>query len=356
MADKDGRTEKATPQRRKKAREDEGTVARSQEVAVATSFLALVGTLALAGPSMATQGMQSLRTVLGSAGSPEAFASSGPEAAKLAIAMAGPFLVTSVLAALVAGVAQVGFKINPKLAKPKLKKLSPKQGLEKLKPTVAGWELARSIVKLAAVTVVVWPTIGAWREHLATDRTLGGAIERLSGAYGVIIVRAAMLAMVIAAADYAYQHRRTENQLKMKREDIKRESKDSEGDPMIKAQRRRRQSEMSRNRMLADTATADVLITNPTHLCVALRYDPDDGAPRVVAKGADHIADKLKAVARRHGVPITPDLPLARALYRRCRVGQHVPGPLYEAVAVVLASAYRRTGRGPASRTKAGVA
>lgn len=354
MAQKDGRTEKATPQRRRKARE-EGTVARSQEVAVAASFLGLVGTLALTGPSMGARAMGELRMVLVSLGEPEALASSGPRALQFAAVLAGPFLATAVLVAVIAGVAQVGFKVNVKLAKPKLSHLSPKKGLEKLKPSVAGWELVRSAVKLGAVAVVVWPTLSAWRDHLATDRTLAGAMQRLSGAYGGIVIRAAGLALVIAAADYAYQKRRTENQMKMSHQDLKRESKDSEGDPMIKAQRRRRASDLSRNRMLSDVATADVLVTNPTHLCVALRYDPAEGAPRVIAKGADHLADKLKTVARRHGVPVTPDIPLARALYRQCRVGQHVPSALYEAVAVVLALAYRRSGRGPASRTQAGV-
>jgi flagellar biosynthesis protein FlhB len=349
LSAKDGRTEKATPQRRRKARE-EGQVARSQEVAVAGSFLALVTTMAVAGPAMTTRAMDDLRFALATAGQPDALAAVGDRALSLAVILGGPFLFAAVVAGLVAGVAQVGVKFNPKLAKPKAKNLSLKKGLEKFKPTVAGWELARSALKLAAVGAVVWPTMSAWRDHLANDRTLAGALERLTGAYGGIIVRAAILALVIAAADFAYQKKRNENQMKMKREDIKRENRDTEGDPHQKAQRRRRQQDLSRNRMLGDVATADVLITNPTHLCVALRYDPDEGAPRVVAKGADLLADKLKATARRHGVPITPDLPLARALFRQCRVGQHVPSDLYEAVAVTLAAAYRRSGHGPGSR------
>jgi flagellar biosynthesis protein FlhB len=164
------------------------------------------------------------------------------------------------------------------------------------------------------------------------------------------------MGLVIAMADYAFQRHKTNKQMMMSRADIKREFRDSEGDPHQKAARRRRAAELSRNRMLRDVATADVLVTNPTHLVVALRYDPAEGAPRVIAKGADKVADKIKAIARRHGVPVTQDVPLARALYRHCRVGVHVPAALYEAVAVVLAAAYRRTGRGPGSRMRAGVA
>lgn len=353
MSAKDGKTEKATPQRQKKAR-DEGQVARSQEVAVATSFLALVGTLAIGGRSMMDRTLGEISETLASVGSPEALAASGPRALSMAVVLAGPFLGAAVIAGVVAGAAQVGVRFNVKLAKPKLSHLSPKKGLEKLKPSVAGWELIRSIVKLGAVLAVVYPTMSAWRDHLANDRTLAGAIERLSGAYGGIIVRAAILALIIAAADFAYQKKRNATKMKMSRQDIKREFRDSEGDPHQKAARRRRQGELSRNRMMSDVATADVLVANPTHLVVALSYDPGEGAPRVVAKGADQLADRLKAIARRHGVPITTDIPLARALFKRCRVGQHVPATLYEAVAVVLALAYRRTGHTPGSRNRSG--
>jgi flagellar biosynthesis protein FlhB len=349
VSQKDGRTEKATPQRRKKAR-DEGQVPRSQEVAVAGSFLALVGVLAIAGRPMVDRAMLDLRTTLVTAGAEDALGAIGPRALLLFAVMAGPFLGAAVVAGVVAGVAQVGVKFNAKLAKPKAKHLSLKKGLDRFKPATASWELARSTLKLVAVLAVVYPTAAAWREHLGTDRTIGGAIGRLTGEYGTIIIRAATLALIIAAADFAFQKRKSDKQIMMSRRDIKREFRDSEGDPLQKGQRRKLQSQLSRNRMLQDVQTADVLITNPTHLVVALRYDPDEGAPRVVAKGADKVADRIRSVARRHGVPVTPDLPLARALYRRCRVGQHVPAELYQAVAVILADAYRRTGRGPGSR------
>jgi len=348
---KDGRTEKATPQRKKKARE-EGTVARSQEVAVAASFAGMLATLAVAGPMALRRTMGDLSEVFLTAGSADALTHAGPRALQMMVVLAGPFLVVAVVVAIIAGVSQVGFKVNAKLAKPKLKNLNPKKGLEKFKPVVAGWELVRSVLKLGAVAVVVWPMLAQWQQHLQTDRTLAGGMQRLGSVYSTILIRATVLALVIAAADYAYQRWRTNTQIKMSHQDIKREYKDNEGDPLVRAQRRRRASEMSRNRMMQDVATADVLITNPTHLCVALRYDPAEGAPRVVAKGADLVADRLKTIARRHGVPVTPDIPLARALFKRCRVGQHVPAALYEAVAVVLATAYRRSGRGPGSRLR----
>jgi flagellar biosynthesis protein FlhB len=352
-AAKDGRTEKATPQRRKKARE-EGQVARSQEVAIATSFVAILATTAVAGRGIVDAGMDGMRAAFLGSGAPDALQASGTAAAQLAVQMAGPFLVITTLAALIASVSQVGFRLNPKLAKPKLKNLDPKKGMEKLKPATAGWELARSTAKLGAVTVVVWPMLASWRDHLGTDRTLAGGIERLTGVYGTIIIRAAVLALVIAAADIIYQRRKFEKQIRMSKHDIKQEHKNAEGDPFIRAARRRRQTELSRNRMMMDAASADALLVNPTHIAIALRYDPSDGAPRIVAMGADKVAEKLREIAGRNGIPITADKPLARTLFRTCKVGQHVPADLYEAVAVVLAVAYRRSGRGPASRPLAG--
>lgn len=356
MSSKDGRTEKPTPQRRRKARE-EGQVPRSQEVAVAGSFLALVATLAIGGGPMVERAMADVRTIIATAGSDGALEAAGSRAFMLAAVLGAPFMAAAVVTGVAAGVAQVGVKFKPKLAKPDLKKLSPKRGLERFKPSTMSWELTRSVLKLGAVGIVVWPTLSAWRDHLATDRTVAGAIDRLTGAYGGIIVRATMLALLIAIADYAWQRRKHEKKLMMTRQDVKRDHKDTEGDPYLKATRRRRQSDLSRNRMLRDVTTADVVVANPVHIAVALRYDPEDAAPKVVAKGVDTLAERLKTAARRHGVPITTDPPLARTLYRRCRVGQHIPAALYEAVAVVLATAYRRSGRGPGSRrTQVGVA
>lgn len=349
MSSKDGRTEKATPQRKKKAR-DEGQVARSQEVGVAGTFLALIGVLAIAGSWMMDRAMASVREIYATAGAEGALGATALRSLTLFFVLCGPFLLAAAIAGTAAGISQVGVKFNIKLIKPKAKNLSLKKGLDKFKPKTAAWELTRTVLKLGAVLAVVWPTISAWREHIQNDRTLAGAIERLSGAYGGIIIRAAILALIIAALDFTFQKQKNDKQMMMSRQDIKREFRDSEGDPYQKAARKARANDLTRNRMLHDVATADAIVANPTHLVVALRYDPGEGAPRVIAKGADHLADRIKDIARRHGVPVTTDIPLARALYKQCRVGSHVPVELYQAVAVVLAAAYRRTGRTPGSR------
>lgn len=347
--DKQSKTEEATPQKRQKARK-EGQIPRSQEVPVALSLLAGTGALAIAGRGAFDQAGQTMRQVFVGAAADDALTATADAALQLSIVMAAPMLGVAVVAGVAAGAAQAGVRLYPEQAKPKFKRLNPKRGLEKFKPSVAGWELVRSTAKLGLLFAVVWPSLSAWREHLATDRTLAGAIDRLTGAYGGILLRATALAAVIAVADLIYQRRRHNKQLRMTKDEVKREHKDSEGDPQLRAARKARQSELSRNRMMRDAAAADVLLVNPTHLAVALRYDPTDGAPKVIAKGADRIADKLRDIATRNGIPITADKPLARTLFRRCKVGQHVPSALYEAVAIVLAVAYRRSGRGPASR------
>ncbi len=150
--------------------------------------------------------------------------------------------------------------------------------------------------------------------------------------------------VVIAAADYGYQRWKTGREMRMSKEEVKQEHRNADGDPLIKGQRRRRALELSRNRMLGAVAGADVVVTNPTHFAVALAYADGDAAPRVVAKGTDRIAAKIRAEAYRNGVLVTENRPLARALYRRCKVGSFVPAALYEAVAIVLALAYRRYG------------
>lgn len=343
----DGKTEKATPQKRREARK-EGQVARSAEVNVAVSLVAAVFTVRIFVPG-------AIDTI--AAESRSLFASLSPNvidgttvtgsATRMLVAAVAPFAAVAVVAALVSGFAQTGLKIATKAARPKLSNLSPKKGMEKLRPSVAGWELVRTILKLALLVVVVWSPMASLGDGLSKVRSLDAGIGLVGSAIWTLLLRGVAVALVIGAADYVYNHRRNEKQIKMSKEEVRREHKDQEGDPQIKGQRRRRAAELSRNRMLRDVAGADVVLVNPTELAVALRYDPEDAAPRVVAKGADHVAAKIRREARRHGVPVTADKPLCRAIYRRCKVGQHVPASLFEAVAVVLAWAYRRSGRYP---------
>jgi flagellar biosynthesis protein FlhB len=153
----------------------------------------------------------------------------------------------------------------------------------------------------------------------------------------------------MAAADMIVVRRRTNKQLRMSKQEVKDEHKRSEGDPQVKGQIRARQLAMSRNRMMADLPTADVIVVNPTHVAVALRYDPEKGAPRLVAKGAGAIAAKIREAGTEHRIPLVQDVPLARAMYKGCEIGQEIPPQFYAAVAKVLAFVMSLKARGSAS-------
>jgi flagellar biosynthetic protein FlhB len=173
---------------------------------------------------------------------------------------------------------------------------------------------------------------------------MGGGSWSLSAAVGagvqaaITLVRvAALVGLAVAGLDYLMERRRVEKGMRMSRDEIKREHRQSEGDPHQKGALRGRQREISRNRMMADVATADVVLVNPTHVAVALRYESGSGAPRVVAKGAGVIAARIREEAEKHRRPMVADVPLARTLYAACEVGQEIPVDLYDAVAKVLA-------------------
>lgn len=340
----DGKTEKATPKQRREARR-KGQVAKSAEVGVALSLLALLGALQVLRSGTAALGEQATLLFGLSPTGPLPTDLLVSSTARTMLAAVAPVAALAVVAALVAGLSQTQGRLSPGALKPKLSNLSPKKGMQRLKPSKAGWELLRTVVKLGSLALLLWAPITEIGGELMGARDLGSGLQRTYAQATAIIWRAALLAVVLALADYAWNRRQNEREMKMSKEDVKKEHKDAEGDPQIKAQRRRKAQEMSRNRMLRDVTTADVVVTNPTHLAVALRYEDGDTAPRVVAKGADHLAAKLRTLARRHGVLVTEDRPLARSLYRTCKVGQPVPVALYEAVALVLAVAYRRRGR-----------
>jgi flagellar biosynthetic protein FlhB len=340
----DGKTEKATPKKKRDARR-KGQVAKSAEIGVATSLLALMATIAVLRTGSRTLGEETQRLFghVTTGELPSVLITQSMT--KVLLALIAPAAGIAVVAAFVSGVAQTGGKLSPEAVKPKLSKLSIKTGLQRFKPSTAAWELTRTTVKLGSLVLLLWAPISQVAAHLAAARDLGSGLSRTLEQTTTILWRATFLAVVLAGADYAWNRRKNDRETRMSKEDVKKEHKDSDGDPLIKAQRRRRAQELSRNRMLRDVMTADVVVTNPTHLAIALRYGEGDAAPRIVAKGADHLAAKIRAAAYRNGVLVTENKPLARSLYRTCKVGQFVPAALYEAVAVILATAYRRSGR-----------
>jgi len=337
------RTEKPTERRKREARR-EGRTAKSAEVGAAVSLIGLLLSLRVVAPGVGRALAERTHALLSGAGTGDIGAMASHIVPMFIVGLV-PFLGVAVILATAGGVAQVGFTLAPKAAKPKLSHLSLKKGLNRFKPAVFGWELVRTVLKLGLLLAVIWGPLTAWINRLGAPLGLMEAVGMTGDQVWVLVLRATILAIGIAAADYSVTRYRNSRELKMTKQEMKEEFKHSEGNPMVKSARRRRAMEMSRNRMIADVTLADVVVTNPTHFAIALRYLPNEPAPRVVAKGANKLAAKIRSEAYRNGVTVLEDKPLARALYRRVKIGHYVPTALFEAVATVLAVAYRRRSR-----------
>src|SRR3954464_9393282 len=353
MAD-DSKTEKPTARRLREARKD-GQFPRTQDPA---TWLAIA-----VGAAFVPHSLGVLRDEFAAmfAGLPAVAADPTPGRALAMVAQlpqavllaAVPVAVAAAVAA-VAAMAGQGVHLTTKTLKFKASRLSPKQGIKRMVGPRAAWEAAKSLVKVLVIALVVVVLGRSLVPELVGrgTRPLGESIATLTAGLRSLIWVAAAAGLLMAAADYGYQRRTVMKQLRMTPREIKDENRQTEGDPMVKGAIRARQVAMSRNRMLAAVSTADVVVVNPTHYAVALHYESGKGAPRVVAKGADALAAKIRERAREHGVPIVEDKPLTRLLYRVCELEDEIPAELYVAVARILAfvMALRRPGVAPVSR------
>ena len=262
-----------------------------------------------------------------------------------------PLAAVTVVVAIAAAVGQGGFHLATKAAKPSAKNLNVLKGLKRLAGPQSWWQGAKSLLKTVAVGLVLWTTITGLAPMLLTSGSmpLSSITEAVSGGTASLIRSAVLVGLVLGIADYVVVKRRTMKQLRMTKKEVRDEHKQSEGDPQLKGAIRSKQLAMSRNRMMADVQKADVVLVNPTHVAVALRYDKENGAPRVVAKGSGHVAARIRARAAEHRVPMVADVPLARALHSACEVGQEIPPHLYASVARVLAFVMALRRRGSAS-------
>ncbi|WP_430780643.1 EscU/YscU/HrcU family type III secretion system export apparatus switch protein [Actinoplanes sp. G11-F43] len=262
-----------------------------------------------------------------------------------------PLALTMMAVGVVAAGAQGGIRIATKLFIPKFNRLNPFSGIKKMFGGQALWEGVKALVKTAVLGGVLYLTmkdivpvlLSAGRLPMAT------LLATISDASIQLIRAAAAAGIVMAAADYFVVRRRTKKQLRMSKEEVKQEHKNTEGDPLVKAQIRAKQMAMARNRQMADVPTADVVVVNPVHVAVALRYEPEKGAPRVVAKGQGPLAQKIRDIATENRIPMVQDVPLARALNKDCEIGQEIPAEFFAAVAKVLAFVMSLKARGAAA-------
>jgi flagellar biosynthetic protein FlhB len=343
------KTEKPTPQRLKKARK-EGQIPRTQELGtwagVAASSVLL--------PMLVSNMFDAVQRLFVQVGA----AAKHPEVQQVSALLGdalNAFLTTLLPTALclmavgtAASAAQGGITFATKGMKPTLKKLNPFPGFKRMFGTQGIWESIKALIKTAALGTAIIVTSGRAQQLVSASGALPlSTVTTTFAAAAVLMFRVvAITGLVIAIADYTVVRTKMMKKLKMSKYEIQQENKNAEGDPHMKAHRRAIQMSMSRNRMMSEVADADVLLVNPTHVAVALKYDPAKGAPRVVAKGAGEVAAKLRERAAEARVPMVQDIPLTRALHASCDLGQEVPAQLFTAVARVLAFVMHLGSRG----------
>ena len=341
------RTEKATGKRRQEARE-KGTVPKSQEVSSAVVLITGMTLLVASSGMMSRRICENTGYLLGQAhilGPINVYAArellSG---AFWPIAMALAPLIIGVLVASVYGnIAQFGFHFSSRAMSLQFDRLNPVSGMQRFFKKTAAFELAKNLFKISLVGFLAWTTISHLMDTLlgASLLSLPAIVATGKAAFIKLVAKLLAFCVVLALFDWFWQKWQYEENLKMSKYEVKQENKDYDGDPQIKARIRGLQYEAFRTRMINAVPTADVVVTNPTHFAVALKYEPGSPAPKVVAKGADHLAGIIRRLARENRVPVIENKPLARALHAQVEVGHYVPESLFQAVAEVLAYVYR---------------
>lgn len=342
------KTEAPTPKRRKDAK-GKGQVPRSQEVTIAFLLLASAAAIKVGAGPLATTVVEvfgnSTRSVLAGPISVTWVSDWIAEVGWVALGAMSPILFTMAGTALAIAGIQARGVLSLEPLKPQWSKLNPQKNIPKLWGWKAPMELGKSLVKLGIAGGAVYFALSAAAQEIpALGQQSPFALLILVQKYGVrLLVSVGLAYMALALIDYGYQLWQHERQLKMSREEIKRETKETEGDPNIKAQRRSLARSTARRRMMLAVSEADLVITNPTHVAVALKYDTAvSDAPIVVAKGERKVAERIKRLAYEAGVPVIENRPLARALLATSQIGVPIPMELYVAVAEILAFVFRQ--------------
>ncbi len=343
MADS-SKTEKATPKRREKAR-SQGQLARSRELPSVLAFAAVITTLCLMSHGAITHWTTFYRNTFDTAASGDLDANgpllfwSSVEVFRWTL----PVLAAAMLLSVAAGLGQGGLSIAPEALSLKFDRLNPASRLGQIFSITGLTNLLKSLLPFAAIA---WIASSCFRSHwssivLASSLNLRQLAGLIGGMTYEVGWKSCMVLLAWAGVDYLLTLQKMEGDLKMTKEEVIQEHKQSEGNPVIKARIRRLQRRMHRKMALAAAATATVIVTNPTHYAVALRYTPDMPAPIVVSKGQNLLAQQIKDLASVHGIPILENKPLAQALYRSVEVGDAIPSILYQAVADILVIVFR---------------
>lgn len=341
----DNKTEKATPRRREKSRK-EGKIPRSRELSSALALMGVICLLHWSKPGWVEQWHDLMDRLLKTAISSDIDTSSAVLAwtGVMACKWIAPAGILGFGIAMLVQFAQGGIVFAPQAIAPKLAKLNPAQNVKQLFSLGGYSRLLKSLVPLAVVVYLTFIIITAeWPSIVhASAAGLAALPDTLVGSVWEIGWKSAFVFTLWSVVDYGLQRRKFENDMKMSKQEVRDDGKESEGNPQAKGRIRKLQRQMRKRRMLHEVETATVVITNPTHFAIALSYDLETmGAPVVVAKGQDLVAKQIRQIAQWHDVPMVENPPLARALYRSVDVGSVIPNKLYSAVAEILAFVYR---------------
>lgn len=353
MADDLGeRTEDATPKRRQESRE-EGKVAKSQDLSGAALLVLTSLALAAAAMWMLGQGRQVLAAILSGATVSDPLDPAEVSTTLRYVGMAGaraaaPILLVAWGAALIAQISQIGWVFSPKALKPSLSKLNPLSGFKRIFGLSGVVKAALDVLKVLIVAAVVLITVRQHADQILVLPYL--TVMQCLGTVGDLMfdlaLRILAVLLLLGLIDFSYQRWKHAKDMRMTKQQVKDEMKQTEGDPDVKRRRLRMQRQIALQRISTAVPNADVVVTNPEHVAVAIRYEQEKmDAPVVIAKGADHLAIRIRQIAMRHAIPIVERKPLARALYKQVAVGQAVPPDFYAAVAEVLAYVYRMSGK-----------
>lgn len=349
-ADTGERTEQATPKRMKEVR-SKGQLSRSEDltawIGVGVAGLMMPATIKR-GAQAGSEGLLGVGTIAQNPDPQLALHILGEGLAALGFVL-GPLLGTVAAAVLLTAALQGG--IHVKKFKGKFEQFNLVTGVKRVFGTQALWQGLKALLKTAVVALVLYLVVQGLMPVLTTAGGLpvASVLEAAGGGTASLLQAAVAAGLALAVADLFVVQKRNRKKTRMTKKEVRDENKNMEGDPLIKSQRRSRQLAMSRNRMISAVADADVVLVNPTHVAVALKYEPGKSAPRVVAKGAGTIATRIRQEAEAKQVPMVADIPLARALHAACELGQEIPPDLYNAVARILAFVMSLKSRGSAS-------
>lgn len=343
------KTEKATPKRKKEARE-KGQVLQSKEINSAFILLFAFLTLRVAGSFMNENILSFTNITLSEINNREhLFTVNGVSDMLVSVILVTgkvvlPIVGITFLVGLICSYAQVGFLFTTKSLSVNLNRINPIEGFKKIFSKKSLVEFVKSLIKIGVVGYITFSYVLGQSENFINllDMELSQIVYYLFQTTVNVAIRAAVVLIILAILDYVYQSWEYENELKMSKQEIKEEYKQMEGDPIIRSKIKEKQRQMSMRRMMQDIPKADVIITNPTHYAIAIRYDSaSESAPCVLAKGKDIIAQNIRKVAVEYDIPIVENKPLARAVFYSVEIGAYIPPDLYQAVAEVLAYVYK---------------